>query len=264
MKRFFLVLLAVAVVVCSVAIPLHAKEQDILRTSYLKLPLSFIKNEGQKDKEILFYEQAPGHTTAFTKEGMLIAVSKLGKQKDNNPASSEVLSLQPVTTSSATVEALEKQPGKVNYFVGKDPKAWKTDVSTYGAILYKNVYPGIDMKFYGTNSQLEYDLIVSPKGDPSKIRFAYKGIEKLSLTPSGDLQIQLKEGSLLQKKPHIHQTINGIRREIEGRFILAGDTTFGFAVGSYDRHQPLGNRPGAGVFDVSGWKQPGRSQCHCG
>ena len=94
------------------------------------------------------------------------------------------------------------------------------------------------MKFYGTNSQLEYDIIVAPGADPSKIRLSYKGIEKLSLTPTGDLDISLKEGSLLQKKPFIYQSINGIRKEIEGKFILAG-TTYGFEIGPYDKNHPL-------------------------
>jgi hypothetical protein len=150
-----------------------------------------------------------------------------------------LVSLRPVTTSSFTIESLDKKEGKVNYLIGNDPSKWKTNIPTYGAILYRSVYPGIDMKFYGTNAQLEYDIIVSPHADPSKIRLAYEGIEKLSLSYSGELEILLKKGKLLQKKPLIYQTINGIRKEVEGRFILADAMTYGFKVGAYDTSEPL-------------------------
>ena len=204
----------------------------MVKASYMKLPLSFIKNEGQKERSVLFYEQGAGHATTFTKDGISLSLARSGKV-------SEVVTLTPRNASLSTTEALDPRDGKVNYIIGKDSAKWKTNISTYGAVLYKNVYPGIDMKFYGTNKQLEYDLIVSPGVDPSKIRLSYKGIEKLSLAPSGDLEIALKAGSIFQKKPHIYQTINDRKIEIEGKFILADATTYGFAVGAYDKAQPL-------------------------
>ena len=204
-----------------------AKETAV-KAAYMKLPLSFVKNEGQKDKSVLFYERSGGHATAFTKEG---AALYLG--------SSEAVILTPLTTSPFAVEATDKKEGKVNYFTGNDPSKWKTNIPTYGAILYKSIYPGIDMKFYGTNSQLEYDLIVSPEADPSKIRLSYKGIKKLSVTASGELEIALTEGSLYQKKPRVYQTINGKKVEIEGKFLIADATTYGFTLGAYDKRYPL-------------------------
>ena len=81
------------------------------------------------------------------------------------------------------------QKGKVNYFIGDNPGAWRTNIPTYGAVVYKDIYDGIDIKFYGNNRQLEYDIIVKPGADPSQVRFAYEGIEDLRINENGDLEI---------------------------------------------------------------------------
>jgi|WetSurMetagenome_2_1015567.scaffolds.fasta_scaffold28967_2 hypothetical protein len=234
MKRCFLRLFVIAFLI-SLSTGVFANGHTMV--SHLKLPLSFIKNDGQKDPSILYYEQGRGHATAFSKEGIFFSFSKLSKIKDNGQ-SSEIVTLTPLNASLATIEAVEQREGKVNYFIGKDSSGWKSNISTYGAILYKNVYPGIDMKFYGNNSQLEYDIIVTPGADPSRIRLAYTGVEKLSLITTGDLDISLKEGSLIQKKPFVYQVINGVRKEIEGKFVVAG-STYGFDIGPYDKNHPL-------------------------
>ena len=57
---------------------------------------------------------------------------------------------------------LEELPGKVNYFLGNDPKKWRTNISTFAKVKYKDVYPGIDLVYYGNQGQLEYDFIVAP------------------------------------------------------------------------------------------------------
>lgn len=80
------------------------------------------------------------------------------------------------------------------------------------------MYKGIDIKFYGNNQQLEYDIIVKPGANPSQVRFSYKGIKGLRVTGHGELEVSLKDGKLIQKKPYIYQEINGKRIEIEGRF----------------------------------------------
>ena len=120
---------------------------------------------------------------------------------------------------------------------------------------HPGIYPGIDMKIYGTNNQLEYDLIVSPGTDPNKIRLSYSGAKNLSLTKQGDLAIGLNVGSILQKKPVIYQTINNTRKEIEGKFILADATTYRFEIGSYDTRHPLVIDPGVGLLHLSGGKR---------
>jgi hypothetical protein len=99
--------------------------------------------------------------------------------------------------------AVDSQEGKVNYFIGNDPKKWRPNIPTYRTVVYKEVYPGIDIKFYGNNRQMEYDIIIKPGADPSTVRLSYEGIEELRGTDNGDLEILLKEGKIIQKKPYI-------------------------------------------------------------
>ena len=222
----------------SLVVPVQAKESGVTMSAlYLKLPLSFVRNDGQMDSSILFYEQGSGRATAFTKDGITLFLDRLATATVGT--ASEAVTLTPMHASSFTVEAADRMPGTVNYLVGRDPSKWRTDIPTYGAVLYRGVYPGIDMKIYGTNSELEYDLVVAPGADPSQIHFSYHGIEKLSLTPGGDLEILLRDGALSQKRPAIYQTVNGKRIEIPGRFVLADATTYGFEIGPHDKAAPL-------------------------
>jgi len=216
---------------------IREKGAQAVRASILKLPLSFIKNEGQADKSILFYEQGFGQAAAFTDKDVSFFVALPGKTEPGKRR--QPITLAPLNSSSFTVEALDKKEGRVNYFTGRDASAWKTDIPTYGAVLLRGVYPGIDMKFYGSNSKLEYDIIVAPGADPSKVQFSCKGIEKLSLAPGGGLEMVMKGGSVLQKKPFIYQVREGRKTEVQGDFILADSRTYGFKVGPYDKNLPL-------------------------
>ena len=216
---------------------IQEEKKQAIKASFTKLPLSFIKNEGQKDKSILFYEQGIGHATAFTDKDISLFLTRTGKVKMEG--ANQLITLTPLNASPFTVEALDKREGKVNYFVGRDAKNWKTGIPTYGAVLYKGVYPGIDMKFYGSNSQLEYDMIVAPNADPSKVQIFCKGIERLAITPGGELEMVLKDGSVFQKKPFIYQMREGRRTEVQGSFILSDSRTYGFKVDPYDRNLPL-------------------------
>jgi hypothetical protein len=71
----------------------------------------------------------------------------------------------------AAVTGAEELPGKANYFIGNDPKKWRTNVPTYAQVKYQNVYPGIDLVYYGNQGgQLEDDFVVAPGADPSAIK----------------------------------------------------------------------------------------------
>ncbi|MCG2771001.1 MAG: SBBP repeat-containing protein [Desulfobacterales bacterium] len=141
------------------------------------------------------------------------------------------------------VQSLDRQEHRVNYFIGSDPTKWHTDIPTYAGVIYEEAYRGIDLKFYGQGRRMEYDIVVKPGADPDQVRFQYAGVERLEVTPEGDLALYLPGGgALLQKKPHIYQEIAGVRVAREGRFRVHQDTVqpvFGFEVAAYDRKHPL-------------------------
>ena len=88
-----------------------------------------------------------------------------------------------------TVEPLDELPGKVNLFVGRDSHHWISGASTFSHLRYKNVYPGIDVVFYGKQGHLEYDFVVSPGADPGLIRMKLSGTNTPEVTTDGSLRL---------------------------------------------------------------------------
>ena len=216
---------------------------------YGRLPLFFTENQGQTDPQVKFYTRGQGHAVFFTPEGMVLSLSRAsdeakrrGGKKGKGKGDQELVQLRPQGISSGVeILATEPLPGKVNYYQGNDPGKWRTEVPTYKSVLYREAYPGIDLKFYGTGQQVEYDLIIKPGADPKQVKFLYQGIKALKVTREGDLTITLPGGGhLVQQKPVIYQEINGQRVSREGKFrLLPGKRGYGFDLASYDTRYPL-------------------------
>ena len=130
-------------------------------------------------------------------------------------------------------------PGKVNYFIGNNPKDWRTDVPSYARVKYEGIYPGVDLVFYGNQRRLEYDFVVAPGADPRAIELNLKGAQKLWINPKGDLILSIAGGQVALQKPVIYQNVKGDRHAIQGRYLVAGNQRVSFAVADYDRSAPL-------------------------
>ncbi|MFN7919931.1 MAG: SBBP repeat-containing protein [Bryobacteraceae bacterium] len=94
------------------------------------------------------------------------------------------------------------------------------------------------MVYYGDPRRLEYDFIVAPGADPSVIRLAYEGADKLRIDDRGDLVLTTSTGELRQHKPRVYQEVAGRRVEIEASYHLHGHEAT-FALANYDRVQPV-------------------------
>jgi len=235
-----------------------SRKAGVIKT-YGKLPLYFIENNGQVDNKVSFYERGAGHATFFTSKGVVIGLTKgdvkvdktarLGDIKKLEAKKSEKVNTDAVSLSfvganaKAKIITDEKKSGHVNYFVGNDKSKWRSGIPTYGVVTYKEVYKNIDIKFYGNNRQLEHDVIVSPGGDISSVRFAYDGIEGLKINKEGDLEVNLKEGRIIEQRPVIYQNIDGKRVAVDGSYRIfensAGAFTYGFTVASYDHTKQI-------------------------
>jgi hypothetical protein len=105
----------------------------------------------------------------------------------------------------AKVTGLDELPGKSNYFIGNDPKKWRTNVPQYAKVKYKDVYPGIDLVYYGNQRQLEYDFVVSPGADPRVIALSIDGADKMEIDAQGDLVLRAEAGDVRLHKPLVYQ-----------------------------------------------------------
>ena len=140
---------------------------------------------------------------------------------------------------NATIIGEDEQRGRVNYFFGKDPKRWHTNVPNYGRIRYKNVYPGIDLVYYGNHQRLEYDFELSAGCDLNRIRFEIEGADQIQLDSNGDLILKTTVGELRFQSPIVYQESKGQRVAVDGRYVMRDSTHIGFRVAQFDSGKAL-------------------------
>ncbi|MFO0907368.1 MAG: SBBP repeat-containing protein [Isosphaeraceae bacterium] len=199
----------------------------------IDLPLSFEANLGQSSGSVQFLARGQGYGLALSDGEAELSL----RQSDGDTATVFMTLVGARPDAAATGDDL--LPGKVNYFLGDDPSAWITDVPTFARVKYQDVYPGVDLVYYGNQGRLEYDFVVDPYVDPSPIAVRYGGINGARLDASGNLILAATGGDVVVHRPILYQTINGVRHDVAGRFDLRSDSSVGFVVGAYDRSQPL-------------------------
>ena len=198
------------------------------------LPLSFEPNQGQADPAVKWLSRGRGFTLFLTSTEAVISV----RQDTGRPPL--ILRMQPVGSNPAPrVTGELPQPSEANYIRGNGGHASAIGIPTYGRVRYEDVYPDIDLVYYGSDHELEYDFVVAPGRDPDRIRLAFTGAEKLTVNAAGELVVQTAAGDLRQPKPIVYQEIDGARRAISGSYFLAANHQIGFRVGAYDRTRPL-------------------------
>ncbi|MGD0075341.1 MAG: SBBP repeat-containing protein [Candidatus Binataceae bacterium] len=223
------------------------------------LPLSFEPNLGQTDSRVKFLSHGKGYTLFLTGEETVLSLSKPAKltavdKKHKGlhasaPGRSEgqVLRVELVGGNPhAQIDGLDQLSGKVNYFIGNDPKKWRTNILTYARVRYRSVYPGVDLVYYGTGQrELEYDFVVASGADPGAIAIKFDGAKELALGANGDLHVKLaSDGEVIHRAPVAYQERDGHRQPVSGRWILEGQRTARFALAAYDRSHSLYIDPG--------------------
>jgi len=197
----------------------------------LKLPLSFIENRGQSPEDVRFMVRIEGPMVLFTPSEVVFRLSC------GNNSSAVHMAFE--NSSPGEIIGEEQLPGRANFFLGNDSSQWISDIPTFGEIRYKELYPGVDLVFKGTEGYLKHELSLDPGANLSKIVLTYSGQDKLNLAEDGSLLIETSAGNLTDSMPICYQEINGRREIVEGRYRLVGDNGVGFEIVDYDRRYPL-------------------------
>src|SRR6266513_2842997 len=228
------------------ALPAAAATDARVSESYGKLPLQFEANRGQTHKDVRFLSRGAGYSLYLTAGEAVLVLSKpyAGAKRDSRstPVQGKSVALRMSLVGAASkpqVTGLDELPGKANYFIGKDRSKWRTNVPTYAKVQYQNVYPGIDLVYYGDQRQLEYDFVIAPGVNPKKIVLGFRGADKLEIDSQGELVLHTSGGDIRQHKPIIYQEIDGVRREIDGGYVRKGANRVGFQLAAYDTTRPL-------------------------
>jgi len=266
MKRVGMVLLFVFAVIVAGNVNAQiafdeASQKQMVMTSMSATPMAFTENQGQWGDKTLFKAETNGATFYFCKgevayffirntDELIEYASIEAKQYEGLPETSHgprykqegLLIRARFEGANQDVEIIgEGMLGhKSNYFIGNDPSGWQTNVPSYSNIIYKNIYPGIDLKYYSNGGSLKYDFIVYPGADVNQIRIRYEGIDNLELASNGDMRINSDFGAIYDKAPKVYQEIDGRRQEIAAAYKLSGLGTMGFSIDeSFDPVYPL-------------------------
>jgi uncharacterized protein (TIGR03437 family) len=164
--------------------------------SYAKLPLSF-----EPCFEAMCAE-AGSQAKYFSRgSGYVLFLASTETVLDAGPSKKSALRMKLLRSNSkASIEAMDPLPGKSNYFIGKNPKSWRSNVTNYAKVKYRNVYPGVDLVYYGNGSQLEYDFVVAAGG----------------------------------RKPRVWQQAGGTKKEVAARYAIRNKNEVGFELDHYD------------------------------
>ena len=210
--------------------------------SYGQLPLSFVPNAGQSEAVVRYQAHAKGGVLFFEDDEVVLSLpaADRGLQNEYQPHSVVHLRFYGVDNARRVVHA-ERLPGIINYFIGNEPSGWLTNLPTYAGIVYQQLYPGIDLRYNGVQSTLKGTYTLAPHADPSNIQWGYEGVTSVRVDEqTGDLLIALNDMStLIEKAPSAWQTSAGVRMSVAVRYMVMKDNRIGFALGIYNKNEPL-------------------------
>ena len=204
-----------------------------LDARYGNLPLSFEVNRGQTDAQVRYLSRGQGYSLFLTESEAVLSLQEKGKAGDVVRMQLSGANRKPL------VSGVDELPGKSNYFIGNDPSKWRRDVPNYRRVRYKDVYPGVDLVYYGNQRQLEYDFAVAPGADAKDIKLVFKDAKSLKIDDKANLSIGLRKGQVSMHAPEIYQEIEGRRVPISGRFAILSKDTVGFHLDEYDHASRL-------------------------
>lgn len=206
---------------------------------YGRLPLQFIPNRGQTDAAVAFSVTGRDKAVAFGPGGLTFVFRKPSQEGLGTRSSSRwVVKLDFVGAAPDVVPVgLEESGTTVSYFRGR-PDDWKAGLAACSKIVYRDLWPGIDLVYQGTFDRLKYEFIVRPGADPAQIRLAVRGAETFGLAADGRLSIQTPAGGIEDDAPVAFQEIDGVRREVAVSYDV-DVKRYGFSVGSFDPGRTL-------------------------
>jgi hypothetical protein len=223
------------------------------RLSQLQVPLRFEANAGQPAgghaKSVRYVGRGPGYNLRLGPASVAVDLAAAAKAGDGAAKSAALGATKGETlrltlegaNPDAAITAEDRLPGIDSYFTGSDMRNWRTGLATYGRVAYREVYPGVDLAFYGHDSRLEYDFIVKPGADAARVRFDLGGMKSAGVDAEGDLRLETGSREMKLLKPVAYQlAADGRTRQlVEAKYRLRHGKAVGFELGAYDHGRAL-------------------------
>jgi len=201
-------------------------------------PPYFVQNDGQVEhKNMAYYLSQNTMDVGFGQGRVYYNLLQWNKVECNDHGCGPhwrhvggVLVEMDLGNPQAQPEAEESQPHYSNYFLGNDPKKWRTRVPHYGKVRYKEVYPGIDLVYFFKDGQLTYEFYVKPGGDPRQIAMKFHGADGLEIRDKKLMEVVTSLGNLKDGPLYSFQEENGKKFEVASAFVSRGQHAYGFEI----------------------------------
>ncbi len=191
--------------------------------------IPFESNQGQAPAEVRYLARFPGQLVVLTGSAIELAVGGVRHR----------VGIRFTAAAPLDWRGRHPLPGRSHYFRGQDRKLWITGVPHYREARAESVWKGIETVCYGSRGRLEFDFIVEPGADPSRIRFRLEGAQGLRLTDEGDLLIETPAGPLRQHRPVAYQPAPDGRKFVDAAFRVSAGNAVAIQVGPYDPARKL-------------------------
>ena len=190
-----------------------------------KAPVRFERNQGQAGPSLLWSARGPGYSIGFTQDATLLRVGER-----------TVAMRFPGQNAAAPFAAAHPFSVPTNYVTSR----YQGNVPAYGRLRRHQVYPGIDVVYYGNGDNLEYDFEIAAGADPSLIRMRFDGADELQLAAGGDLAVRVADKTLTQHLPVVYQSqASGERIVLPAAYRIGANHEVTFALAPYDVKAPL-------------------------
>ncbi len=235
-------------------------DNEKIKEAFDKLPLYFIESKQGDDGQAVYYVQGKDKSLSFTPQGITVALetapkmekeSKIGftaneegRQESDLETRRWIVQLDFLGANpQAKLSGQQQTPAQISYFTGGKSE-WRTGLKTYSSIIYRDLWPEIDLVYSGTATQVKHEFIVRPGGDPRDIKLAWRGASSVKLNKDGQMEIATPISSFTDERPYSYQEQDGKRTEIKSAYELESaeeevGQVYGFTVGKFDSDQPL-------------------------
>ena len=221
-----------------------------------RLPLAFEPADDRAPADAGFVARGQGYLVFIGPGGALLGMRDRARQgqgvrdgrvgRFDHPESTErtgygMVGLRLEGANSAALARVESpMGGRVHRLKGSDPTRWQVGLQPAARVVYREVYPGVDVAYYGNGRELEYDLIVAPGASVDCARLRFDGVKSVAVDGSGQLRLATgRHGELIQRRPVAYQQGPRGRVPVTASYRLNDDGTVGFTVGAHDETRAL-------------------------
>jgi uncharacterized repeat protein (TIGR01451 family) len=214
--------------------------------AYARLPLSFEVNQGQAEEAAHFLARGSGYRLSLAPAEASLLLR--GSNPERRAGVRALGGAERATTLKiafagadpfSEVVGIDALPGKVHYLIGRESESWLTNIPTYAGVVYRDLYPGVDLVFRGDRQRLELEFVVAPGADSDPILLDLQGAASVEPGAGGELLVQKAGVRIHQDRPVAYQEVDGAWQEISADYSIVGGNQVAFALDAYDPEQRL-------------------------